>query len=67
MITYNQLSLADIFQVAKIFMNLTNLLFCHCLNPILTLMKLSRLPSGSVSMLQQAETANTLCLPSYGI
>lgn len=60
MIPYNQLSLADIFQIARKFMNPTNLSFCLSYNSTLTLMKLFPFPFGNISMHQRAEPANTL-------
>ena len=41
------------FQIAESFMSLTNFSFCHCFNPTLTLMKLSRFSSRNASMYQR--------------
>lgn len=48
------------FQVAKIFMNLTNLSFFSYFNLILILMKLSLFPSENVSMHQRENPVNTI-------
>ena len=47
-------------------MNPTSLSFCLSYNSTLTLMKLFLLPSGSISMHQREEPANTLCSLFYG-
>lgn len=48
----NQLSLADVFQNVRIFMNLTNLR-SYLFNQTLILMKLFLIPSGIISMHQR--------------
>ena len=47
-------------------MNPTNHSSCLSYNSTLTLMRLFPLPSGSISMHQRAEPANTLCTLFYG-
>ena len=47
-------------------MNPTSLSFCLSYSSTLTLMKLFLLPSGSISMHQREEPANTLCTLFYG-
>ena len=51
----NQLSLADVFQIARKFMNLTNLLFCLFLNYTFISMKLFLFPPESISMYQRID------------
>ena len=58
MIPQKQLSLADILKIAKIFLNLTNLSFFHCLKITLTLMKLFRFLFITITMQPLAETVN---------
>ena len=48
-------------------MNPTNHSSCLSYNSTLTLMRLFPLPSGSISMHQRAEPANTLCTLFYGL
>ncbi len=61
MIPYNQLSLADIFQIARKFMKPASLSSSLFSKITLALMKLPLLPSGNISMHQRADPANTLC------
>lgn len=62
----NQLSLADIFQIVRIFMSLTNLRFCLFFNLILILMKLFQILFGIIFMHQQEDPVNTLYMPFCG-
>lgn len=61
-----QLSLADVFQIVRKFMNLTSLSFCHFFNQTLILMKLFLIPSGIISMHQRVDPVNTLYMPFCG-
>ena len=60
MITYKQLSLAEIFEDCQNKLIMTNLLSFRFLKLILTLMKLFRLLFVIIFMHQRAEPVNTL-------
>ena len=60
MITYNQLSLADIFSDCQEIYDSDKPQFLSLLQQHIDLDEMSLLPSGSISMHQRAEPVNTL-------